>query len=321
MRRKASPTAIGAFVVGAIVLAAVAVILLASGQFFRSTAEFIAYFRGSVNGLRIGAPVKFKGVEIGSVRDVRLPLGAMMEGMTPENIRIPVIIQLDAERMQERGGAGDLGDERLSELINQGLRAQLSVESLVTGLLYVALDMRPGTPLDLVKRPEVPYREIPTLPTALEEIQMRASRIIAEIEKADLARLIEDLKGTIAGVRELVTAPGLRNAVAHLDETVARADAALAAVEKTARDLDDDGRLGQSLRDTSAKAGAALEAARVTLESARGTVGPDSDLALQLRTTLAEVALAATAVRRLADVLERDPSAIVRGRGAPEDTR
>src|SRR4029453_18820826 len=94
MNKKISPTLIGAFVVGAASLLVVAVIALGSGRLFRQTREFVLYFANSVNGLRVGAPVKFKGVEIGSVKDIRLQLEASQEVN-----KIPVIIEMVLEKL------------------------------------------------------------------------------------------------------------------------------------------------------------------------------------------------------------------------------
>jgi paraquat-inducible protein B len=74
MGKKVNPTVIGLFVVGAIALAVIGVIVFGSGQFFKHTQRFVMYFPGSVNGLSIGAPIKFKGVDIGTVSDIRLVL-------------------------------------------------------------------------------------------------------------------------------------------------------------------------------------------------------------------------------------------------------
>src|SRR3954466_4259375 len=117
MRKKLSPTLIGAFVLGAIGLLVATIFILGSGKLFLHSRDFVLYFDGSVNGLRVGAPVKFKGVEIGSVKDILLRLGSDMSVQ-----RIPVIIRVDAEKITKRGGRGAvLTDPEVGKaLIDQG---------------------------------------------------------------------------------------------------------------------------------------------------------------------------------------------------------
>ena len=128
MGQRINPTLIGAFVLGALALLILAVIAFGSGQLFRKTQEFVLYFGGSVNGLRIGAPVKFMGVEVGSVKDIRLE----MQGANGVHM-IPVIIEIDPEKLTSRGGTGKvLSDpEELKAAIDNGLRGQLQLESFV----------------------------------------------------------------------------------------------------------------------------------------------------------------------------------------------
>ena len=125
----------------------------------------------SVNGLRIGAPVKIKGVEIGSVKDIRLLVG---QGTAAD--KIPVIIEIDLKKLIRRGAAvaaeTAVDPEAMQKVIvDRGLRGQLEMESLVTGLLFVALDFFPDTPINLVQQAngDYEYPEIPTLPTTLEQ--------------------------------------------------------------------------------------------------------------------------------------------------------
>ena len=75
MGKKANPAVIGAFVVGAVVLAVAGLLVFGSGKMFKHTVKFVCFFPGAVDGLNVGAPVRFKGVEVGSVIDVRLRLG------------------------------------------------------------------------------------------------------------------------------------------------------------------------------------------------------------------------------------------------------
>ena len=154
MNKKISPAMIGAFVLGAVALIVIAILVFGSGRLFRQTREFVLYFEHSVNGLRIGAPVKIKGVEIGSVKDIRLLVGQGTAGD-----KIPVIIEIDLKKLTRRGATvaaeTAVDPEAMQKVIvDRGLRGQLDMESLVTGLLYVALDFFPGSPINLVQQAE-----------------------------------------------------------------------------------------------------------------------------------------------------------------------
>src|SRR5205807_4801515 len=143
MGRRVSPTLIGAFVLVGTALAVAALVVFGSGKFFHHKYRFVLYFEGSVNGLNIGAPVKFKGVEIGSVSQV------LLDFENPSrDFRIPVIIQLDADKLDQLGSNADFDDPRVMKTaIEHGLRGQLATQSLVTGLQFVELDFHPETPV------------------------------------------------------------------------------------------------------------------------------------------------------------------------------
>src|SRR5437867_4516180 len=122
MGKKVTPTLIGAFVVGALALAVIGVAVFGSGRLFRKTQEFVLYFDRSVNGLRVGAPVKFKGVEIGAVTRIELSLSHRLR--RPGEVHIPVVIELDADRISEKGGRVQLTQEGLDQAAAGGLRGQ-----------------------------------------------------------------------------------------------------------------------------------------------------------------------------------------------------
>jgi paraquat-inducible protein B len=154
--RRANPAVVGGFVLGAIGLATAVVVVWGSGRFFRHTVTFVSYFSGSVNGLNLGAPVKFRGVQIGSVIEIR----SRMERagtVNPEQFRIPVWFELDPKQISELGGTIVLDRVQIDEMIAQGLRAQLQLESIVTGVLYLGVDFFPDSPVVLVQteRPEI----------------------------------------------------------------------------------------------------------------------------------------------------------------------
>jgi paraquat-inducible protein B len=163
------------FVVGSIVLAVAALAVLGSGNLFKRSNKMICFFSGSLNGLKVGAAVKVRGVEIGTVSEIRLrvqPSDGQIKAGIRQFDKFPVIIDIDESQLKSRGATGSaLRSEELHALIEKGLRAQLDTESLLTGLLYIDLDIHRGTPVNLVLEPGTGrYPEIPTVPTDLQQI-------------------------------------------------------------------------------------------------------------------------------------------------------
>jgi paraquat-inducible protein B len=157
MPRRFSSTAIGIFVMSGLPLGVLALAVLGSGSLFRRPHRFICFFNGSLNGLKVGAAVKVRGVEIGSVSEIRLrptPSEGQLKPSAEAINALPVIIDIDESQLKSRGATGAaLKREELNNLIRRGLLAQLNTESFLTGLLYIDLDPYPGTPVRLVLEP------------------------------------------------------------------------------------------------------------------------------------------------------------------------
>ncbi|HKY09530.1 MAG TPA: MlaD family protein [Candidatus Binatia bacterium] len=329
MSKKISSTLIGAFVLGALALVVVAVIVLGSGRFFRQTREFVLYFDSSVNGLRVGAPVKFKGVEIGAVKDIRLQLekGAQVN-------KIPVIIEVDLEKLTSRGATTEVARDLPTfhkAIIEMGLRGQLLMESLVTGLLYVGLDLFPNTPVRLVQTAGGNYRypEIPTTPTTLEQAQDAATRIIAKLEELDFKNLTKSLTETVDGVNALVNSPELKASLRALQQTMPKVDEALISMRKAATSMDESiVSLTKSLEQTSdatreavqqaaiaiKQTDGALKAAETAMVNVNGIMDQDSPMFYEFRRSLREISAAARTLRLLSGYIERNPRALIFGR-------
>jgi paraquat-inducible protein B len=319
MNNKVHPALIGAFVIGAMALVVIAVVLLGSGRLFHQTREFVLYFDSSVNGLRLGAPVKFRGVEIGSVRNIMLQL-------EPEsNIkRIPVVIEIDADKITRRGGPGATlnNPEAARGLIDQGLRAQLQMESFVTGLLYIGLDLMPESPANFVQPPGSKYIEIPTLPTALEKAQDAANQILAQLEEVDLRKLVSSVTQAIEGINRLVSSPEFRSAARSVERTMPKIDEAIVNLRDLAATMNASVEtLSDDLQRTSAEARTALKQASATMQQVETTVADvqsfvaaDSPAFYELGKSLREVSGAARSLRLLANDLRRNPRALLFGK-------
>jgi phospholipid/cholesterol/gamma-HCH transport system substrate-binding protein len=316
MKKGVSPIAIGAFVLGSVALAMVAVMVLWSGRLFTTTHKYVLYFSGDVNGLRAGAPVKLGGVQVGYVGRVLVSLSPMQHGQPP-TLTIPVIVELSSNTAIQRGtGYLDLDDPAVvKELIAQGLRGQLATESIVTGILYISLNMRPGSRAHFLESKRGKYPEIPTLPTPLQQAQELAMRALTKLGQVDLDTLLNSLITTVKNTSELTSSPQLRAAINDLPTTIAKLGAAADSIQQLAGRANEElMQSSKSLQLTSANATQTLEQTQLTLKSLRDTIGAGSPMNYQLGQTLIDVSQAARAMKQLADYLDRNPSAILRGR-------
>jgi paraquat-inducible protein B len=326
MNKKISPTLIGAFVIGAVALLVIAVIAFGSGRLFRQTKEFVVYFDGTVNGLNIGAPVKFRGVEIGSVKNILLQLERDIEVH-----RIPVIFEVDLKKITSRGAAGTILEDpnALKTAIDQGLRAQLRTESLVTGVLYIGIDLFPGTLARFVQPARSTYTEIPTVPTALERVELTAGEILAKLSEVDFKGMMDSVARAVDGVGQLVNSPALKSALQRLDQTMPKVDEAIVEIRKMTSSLDGNiTTLSANLQQTSDEARIAMQQAALTMKqtdaalkeaeaamiNVRGISDPDSVTFYELGRSLREVSAAARSLRLLSNSVERNPRALIFGK-------
>lgn len=303
MKRHFSPTLIGAFVVAAAGLVVVLLLAIGGQGLLQAKERAVMNFSGSVYGLQTGAPVVFRGVQVGTVAsiDVRWDEAA-------GNYVIPVVAELDVDVVRRLGaGVGANTDPQarpadgnalLAPLLQRGLRAQLGMQSLVTGQLYVDLDLRPGRPVRALVPAAGSARGMPEIPTQDAPIQ----NLKNQLDGLDLRRLVNDISETARSVRELAAGPELKAGVAE-------AAAAAADIRRLAQRMEQRlGPLADSAGRTLASAGAAadqLGAAALRFEQASDRAGAllaaDSPLVLRLQATADDVARSASAVRLAAD--------------------
>jgi paraquat-inducible protein B len=303
---------VGVFVLGAAALALGAVLVFGSARFFRHEVTLVSYFTGSVNGLVVGSPVKFRGVPIGSVSQIRLGL----PGASAADVRIPVWYTIDLDTISGyQGRRFQLDRQRLDVLIAAGLRAQLQTESFVTGVLFLGLDFVPDSPvvLRLTGQPEV--LEVPVMPTTIERAIQTLDRLVNRVEALDLEGLVASARHALDGVDDLARSPKVSDALDGLREALASIHRVTAALEPgvtpTIKGLD--ATLAQA-REVLIRVEPQLDQ---TLANAQELLGPDAPLAVGLASTLADLGEAARSVRDLADFLDRHPNAILTGRPKP----
>jgi len=326
MAKRISPTAIGIFVVGSFALVIAAIVVVGSGSLFKKPIRFVCMFQGSVNGLKIGAPVKFKGVQIGTVEEIKLALspseGVERAGIT--DLRLPVIIGIERSIITQRGGTGEaLSQPGFEDMMARGMRAQLDTESLLTGLLFVDLDLHPNAPLNLAIVPgSGNLREIPTVPTDLEAIQKQATDALAKLDHIDFNGLVTSITNAANSINQLTSSPDLKATLASLKETVPNLDRTITSLRGA---LDNANQritpLVASLQKSSDEANATMKDTREALLEVRSTLEPDSPLSVNLNTALDQLADTTRSIGELTDYLQRNPGALVRGKYVPEKDR
>jgi paraquat-inducible protein B len=212
--------------------------------------------------------------------------------------KIPVLIEIQPERIIEVGEREIQGKARFEEFVKKGLRAQLKTGSLLTGQLFVELDFHPEAP-EWHFVSSGPYPELPTVPSPLEQITERLANIVDKLDKVPIEQIGNDLRDTVQGTNRLVNAPELQEAIKALNETLQQTQ-----------------RLAQTLNaDVAPKVSNTLEQTERTLAEVASLTSSDSALQHDLRRALGELAEAARALTALLDYLERHPDSLIYGKG------
>jgi paraquat-inducible protein B len=325
MSRQANPTLIGGFVLGAILLGAVTVLLLAGGQWFQKRSQHILYFEGAAQGLQIGAPVVFLGVKVGTVKRIQLGIDAKVR-----RFMVPVTIEVEPNMVQSpRGEEVDLRDrETIRQLVERGLRGQLKMQSLLTGQLYVDLDFHPDK-LARFFAPDPEASEIPTIPTAVEELASKLEGFPMDTFLADLAAISRSLNTILSSEAAKMIPVRLEATLVHLQSLSAKLDRDGTPVLTELRtDLVEMRKALEAVRAAMVKVGEVAEAGSPmvaslnktseelakTAQALQGLAGEESPTVQHLNTALQEVSRAARALRLLAETLEQQPEAILKGK-------
>ena len=251
MSKKASKSLIGAFLVGALVLAVAGLVVFGSGKFFTKTYPYILYFEGSVKGLSVGSDVVIRGVKVGSVKSITIRANPK-----DHSVRIPVVVEIESGKVE----VGEVEAEELEgdpyknlpKLIEHGLRAQLQTKSLVTGQLQIALDYHPGTEARLVGGSK--YPEVPTIPTAFEQISQA-------VEDLPLTEMAHRLSASLAGIEKVVNSP-------DISETLQDVRLAAGAARKLLENLD------RSIEPLLADIGEAVKETQKLVRNVDGQIEP-----------------------------------------------
>jgi paraquat-inducible protein B len=243
---------------------------------------FVLHFDESLRGLSVGAPVEIRGIRIGTVTAIEPRMGG-----DPGELRIPVRVDLEPERTLTQEEQASLDEaamkqrlyERAQALVEHGMRARLQSGNLLTGQLFIELDMFPDAePAQVNFSGE--YPELPTLPRPLTGIATSVSRLLAQLEQLPLKQTTHNLNELVVSLNALVEAM----------------DKQMPGIARDARQT--------------------LDTAAQTLSALEGIASKDGEIGSQLYDTLRELKAAARSIRVMSEYLERHPEALLQGKGA-----
>ena len=318
MAKQANRMMIGVFVVIAVFIMAASLVVFGSGKFFKKTVKCVMYFDGSVKGLSVGAPVLFQGVQIGSVVSIILEVDP-----SKLQLQIPVVIEYEPEKFHVAEGARNCPrDPRktIPKLIERGLRAQLAMQSFITGQLAIEIGFYPDSALCYAPaKIDKVYKDYIVIPTC----QSTTERLSNALAKLDLAGLEKHLESAMDGIAKLVNNPDLAASIRGLKDTLQDARKLVTRrwivrwirwrtdVKKTVKDF---GKLAGNVDD---QVGGVATGFDKTMSKARGLLSEDSPLIVDLENTLQEISAMSRSIRQLTNYLDQHPEALIRGKGKP----
>ncbi len=261
--------------------------------------EFTVYFDGSVRGLSAGAPVEFRGVQIGTVTEVRLTYDEILE-----TVRVPVVIELQPERV--RGFQDNDVDEGdlIKQSITQGLRAKLQTGNLLTGQLFVSLDMYAEDGPQHLAQTAGGMDILPSVPSDLDQITEGVQQTLAKINALPMQELLVMAVSALGEADALLGGFNEQDLPGDVDGVMYATDATIKEYWRLASDsrkqLDKVAGVLQGLLDTGT-------------ESVAG-IAPDSPLYYNVLNTLKDLQAAAKAVQLVAESVERKPEEFLFGK-------
>ena len=322
MRKKVNTTTIGLFIVVGVTLGVIGLLLFSSSELFSRSEELIVYFDNSLNGLSEGAPVKYRGVTIGSVKRVMIRFN-----QDPKDYALPVILKLEEKLLRQR-----LGDETVQVFtpeaiqrgLRNGLRATLQTQSFLTGVLFVGLDFQPHAPPPVLHQLQKIYVEVPSEPTDVQQLMNNlASLDFKSVEKnlnallinintsvssLHLAEIHDDIIKVLGSVDRLVSSPDLKNDLIAMHMTL---DQYRLLGEKLNNRVDP---LADDVTKTLAEADRALVQVRGAAQNVRIQLAPDAPLPNDLDQALRQLSDTLQSLSSLLDFLKQHPNALITGR-------
>jgi paraquat-inducible protein B len=273
---------------------------------YTRTIAAVSYFSGSLHGVARGSEVTMRGLKIGEVTDVRL-----LYDEAKKAIVAPVYFEVQPERIVGVGNrVYDTDEKAVEALLERGLRASLQSTSLITGQQSIALAFATDAPSAALQREDGDF-VIPTTESGgFEELASSATELVDKVRTIPFDAIGQNLSGILRSVNDATKGPELKSALASLQTTLASAQDMVKQLDRNM------GPASKRLPEISADLQKTLTNANKLLVSLDSGYGNDTKLNRDMNRLMVEFTGAARAIRSLADMLQRNPEALIKGRAA-----
>lgn len=261
----------------------------AASSTFNPTLELLLLFDQSVRGLAKNAPVEYRGITIGRVRNISFDYVPELD-----NQMVPVLVEIDPNllRASHQHTSEEEDTTQLAEAVHIGLRATLKTGSLLTGAMFVDFDYYPDEiTSELTYKGDFPV--VPTMSSGFAQLEVKLSSILDKIDKLPLDKAVKQFTLTAEESRSV------------LNE--------LALVAKAARETIDNPEFKQLPTD--------FKKTITELEKSIVSLGPAGSLQGDLLRTLDEFRSAMRSMESLTDTIKEKPNSIFFGKEGSKDPR
>ena len=330
MSKPTNTSLIGVFILGAVALLVGSIITFSSFSFNKKTYMFVTYITDSLNGLSVNSDVKFHGVKIGSVKEIKFNLIAQ----ATDDVAIPVVFEIDSKFVEASFSTGTKDmEENMAKALRQGLRTRIQQSSIVTGLLYIDIDFfQSAAPPIFRDNEQTGLLEIPSIPSNLAQmvnsvatilnnlagidfkkitaqLQETARKLDEGVSTIEFKRINDNIVGATESANKIFSDRELSATIKNIGELVENVDVLSHKLSGNVDDLSLEFKTtASSLRTTLSEIGKAAELVRGAAQSRQGTIGQSLSDALE------QINDAARAVRALAEYIQRNPNALVTGK-------
>ena len=223
---------IGLFVIAGTLVLAIAIIIFGAGKFFEEKYVVETYFDQSVQGLEVGAALKFQGVQVGNISEI----GFVFQEYDTDYQYVIVRADIYPNRGRSHGKPKMFIDDTdrqrgLEKMIEKGLRLQLASQG-VTGIAFlnaVYLDPELYPPLNIDWKPDFPY--IPSAPGTIEQITQTIEKLTKTIESINFKEISDDVEQLVVTLNMAVQqadipqlSKDMQNLLVSLDKAVVNTD-------------------------------------------------------------------------------------------------